>query len=63
MAGFFTISTVGANPRITPRQSGSASAIWMKKLTKITPSSAMMKASTQRNPSLCSQRIRNTSAP
>ena len=46
MSGFFTISTVGAKPRITARQSGLASAIWIAKQTAMTPSSVTMKAST-----------------
>ena len=39
MSGLRTISMVGAKPRITAPQSGSASAIWIAKQTAITPSS------------------------
>ena len=39
MAGFLTISTVGAKPRITWPQSGSAMAIWTPKQSAMTPSS------------------------
>ena len=52
MSGLVTISVVGAKPRITAPQSGSASAIWMPKQTAMTPSSVTMKASTQRKPSV-----------
>ncbi len=45
MSGFFTISTVGAKPRITWPQSGLAMAIWMPKQSAITASMATMKAS------------------
>ena len=57
-----TISVVGAKPRITAPQSGSASAIWMAKQAAITPSSVTMKASIQRKPRFCSHRTRNTSS-
>ena len=62
MSGFLTISTVGAKPRITWPQSGSAMAIWMPKQTVMTRNSVTTKASTQRKPSCCIHRIRNTSS-
>ena len=62
IAGFFTISTVGAKPRITWPQSGSAMAIWMPKQTVMTAEQATMNASIQRKPSRCMPRIRNTSS-
>ena len=45
-------SVVGAKPRITSPQSGSAMAIWTMKQSAITPSSVMMNASIQRKPCL-----------
>ena len=62
MSGLVTICVVGAKPRITCPQSGSAMAICTTKQTAMTPSSVMMKASIQRKPLFCSYRIRNTSA-
>ncbi len=56
-----TMSTVGAKPRITAPQSGSAIAICTAKHAAITPSSATTKASTQRKPSHCRPRMTNTS--
>ncbi len=56
------ISVVGAKPRSTPPQSGSAIAICTAKQAAITPSIATTKASIQRKPNACSARIRNTSA-
>ena len=46
MSGFLTISTVGAKPRITSPQLGSAMAIWMPKQTVMTTNSVTTKAST-----------------
>ena len=43
MPGFFTISVVGRKPRSTAPHCGSASAIWIAKLTAMTPSSETMK--------------------
>ena len=56
------ISAVGANPRSTAPQSGSAIAICTAKQAAITPSIATTNASIQRKPKACSARIRNTSA-
>ena len=56
------MSVVGAKPRSTAPQSGSAMAICTAKQAAITPSIATTKASIQRNPNTCSARIRNTSA-
>ena len=56
------LDVVGAKPRITAPQSGSAIAICTTKQTAITPSSVTMKASIQRKPRFCIHRIRNTSS-
>ena len=56
------MSVVGAKPRITAPQFGSAIAIWTPKQIAMTPSSVTMKASIQRKPRFCIHRIRNTSS-
>ena len=56
------MSVVGAKPRITAPQSGSAIAICIAKQAAITPSIATTNASIQRKPNACSARMRNTSA-
>ncbi len=63
MSGLVTIRRSSAQSRAAPAPSrGLARAICTRKQSAITPMSEMTNASIQRNPLVCSQRIRNTSS-